>query len=269
MRGGAVLAAAGLLMSGAVPAFSAAKPTISIAAKSAFRPVTGDVFVPYHAGKFSKAQISGSVTGAISGEVVRLLAQPFPYKKPATRVQVQSLTATGTDRYSFTVTPQLTTRYTVMLFASATATGPIAWSGRKPVYLTTGGSTNAPQRCKRPVCHETFHLRIVAPAATVAREEAKHWYVYFADRLTTTPGKVPAPPTVLKLDTRATVSKAKKVSADTFRLTLSFSFRIGNDGYSWNWTACTKDVEAKDGLGLPGHHSCGNKQVSTKLTYLG
>jgi hypothetical protein len=106
-------------------------------------------------------------------------------------------------------------------------------SSRKPVYLTTGGSTNAPQRCKRPVCHETFHLRIVAPAAAVAREEAKHWYVYFADHLTTTPGKVPAPPTVLKLDTKATVSKAK------------------------------------DGLGLPGHHSCGNKQVSTRLTYLG
>jgi hypothetical protein len=84
--------------------------------------------------------------------------------------------------------------------------------------------------------HGRVHQRpaaVQAPRLPRAREEAKHWYVYFADHLTTTPGKVPAPPTVLKLDTKATVSKAK------------------------------------DGLGLRGHHSCGNKQVSTRLTYLG
>jgi hypothetical protein len=27
------------------------------------------------------------------------------------------------------------------------------------------------------------------------------------------------------------------------------------------WEICTKDTEARDGLGLPGHHHCGDRSV--------
>jgi len=30
-----------------------------------------------------------------------------------------------------------------------------------------------------------------------------------------------------------------------------------------------KDTESTDGLNLPGHHSCGNSFISSRLPYLG
>jgi hypothetical protein len=50
---------------------------------------------------------------------------------------------------------------------------------------------------------------------------------------------------------------------------ISYRFYVGNDGYYWWWTACTKDTEAIDGLGLPGSHSCGVQRVSSTVSYLG
>jgi hypothetical protein len=59
------------------------------------------------------------------------------------------------------------------------------------------------------------------------------------------------------------------MAAGIYRYTFSFSFRIGNDGCAWNWLACVKDTESKDGLGLPGQHGCGARKVSATVDYLG
>jgi hypothetical protein len=270
LRGSAVLAvAAGLVMSGATSAFSATPPpiTISIAAKSQFKPITGEVLVVFRDGVNSTAQLSGKITGATAGQVVRLLAQPFPFKKPAVRVQSLTVATTGTDPYTFTVKPQIATRYTVELFSDDTATTQLAASSTKPVYLTPGGSVNNPKTCKRPVCTEVFHLRIVLPPSALPRQSRLHWFVYLGLRLSAT--KVPPPVKTMTLDTKAKVSKSKRVSADTYRVTIKFSFRIANDGFRWVWTACTKDIESTDGIGLPGHHSCGNKRIKNNGAYLG
>jgi hypothetical protein len=59
------------------------------------------------------------------------------------------------------------------------------------------------------------------------------------------------------------------VNSQQFAVTLTFSFRIGNDGYFFEINACQRDTESKDGLNLPGHHGCGNRSISSTLPYLG
>jgi hypothetical protein len=65
------------------------------------------------------------------------------------------------------------------------------------------------------------------------------------------------------------VSKPRRVSAGEYRYTVTFSFRIGNDGYSFGWATCTRDTEPQDGFGLPGHHGCGDKRVLETSRYQG
>ena len=50
---------------------------------------------------------------------------------------------------------------------------------------------------------------------------------------------------------------------------ITFSFRIGNDAYDWDWDACSKDTEAEDGIGLPGHHGCGDERILDSAPYVG
>jgi hypothetical protein len=280
LRSSAALAvAAGLVMSAVMPAVAATSataaptPTITITATPPppLKAVTGNVWVSYHAGKLGRATLSGKITNVTPGEDARLFAQPFPFKKPPTALQHKVLRTAGTNTYKFIVEPSIETRYTVKLLRSSSATTPVPGvvAAHKPIFIISSGSSNTPQRCKRPVCHESFRLRIVLPASALKRESVKHLFVYLGVHLTTVPRKIPSTPTVLKLDTKATASKATRLAAGVYRITLKFSFRIGNDGFAWGWSACTRDTQAADGMGLPGHHSCGNKQISTKLPYLG
>ena len=71
--------------------------SVGIAASSALPPAGGDVYVRYRGGKQASARISGQVTGAESGEVARLYAQPFPYHIAPARPARQSC-AQRTDR---------------------------------------------------------------------------------------------------------------------------------------------------------------------------
>jgi len=76
----------------------------------------------------------------------------------------------------------------------------------------------------------------------------------------------PAPVT---LDSRAKISKPRKLGPRRYALTISFSFRVGNNDYNWAWLACARDTEAKDGLGLPGRHGCGAKLLRSTVQYVG
>jgi hypothetical protein len=274
-----LVGAAGLVVSAVLPASaeslpsasasasasptSAAQPTISIAAKSKLPSVSGDVSVVFHDGSFDAAQLSGKVTSAVSGDTVRLVAQPF--HAAAARVQSLTLSKAGTDTYKFTVKPQIATRYTVYLFSPAST---FLTSAHKTIYIQEGGTTSVPKKCHQPVCTQVIRLRLVLPPSTIKREAAKHWYVYVGVH-TGKAGQHPSAPKSLTLSTKAIVAKARRVSADTYKTSFTFSFRVGNGSATWIWTACTKDTEAKDGFALPGHHSCGNKKVSSKVVYLG
>ena len=136
------------------------------------------------------------------------------------------------------------------------------------VYLATGGRVVGPKRCGRPVCHEKLRVFTVLPASAFKSMSGKHLFFYFGLRLIAR--GVPPLPKFLKLDPSAKITKARRISGTQFEQTITWSFRIGNNGFNWIWTGCTKDTVAKDGMGLPGHHGCGAKRLRTKtLRYLG
>jgi hypothetical protein len=220
---------------------SAAGISMTIAATSKLRPVTGDVFVYFRTAGDSSATIHGAVAGAASGEVARLYAQQFPFRHPPAAVRGTTVRAgPGTVPFSFTVTPRVAARYQVEVFGTGAA--PLARSSRQTVYVSNGEHITGGQPCSRPVCSETFRVYTVLTAAVLGRERAKHCCVYLSVRLS--PARQPSRPKWLYLDGQATGSKPRRVSAMTSERTVSFSFRVGNDGYSWLWTPCTKDTEA-------------------------
>ncbi|MGO9080236.1 MAG: serine/threonine-protein kinase [Streptosporangiaceae bacterium] len=239
-----------------------------IAAQSSFPPVTGDVFVVYHGGTDASARIHGEINGAASGETARLYAQQFPYKSaPSPAGSVVLHPGGATAKYAFQVTPSLATRYKVELFRSRTATTPLESSATSTIYVIVTGRSGADQTCSRPVCHETFHIRVFVPASALKTEISMQWYPYFG--LNLAPAQPPAQPTLLLLGAGGPhVSKAQRISPGEFDRTITFSFPIGNHAYSWNWTTCSKDTEALDGIGLPGRHGCAAKHARASATAL-
>jgi hypothetical protein len=285
LRAAAVLAAAaGLTMTIAIPASGSTvplparagaapavktPPSISISASSQWKRVDGAVYVSFLSGQTQgTALITGTVFHARAGEQIRLFSQSFPFTERGTRQQTQPLAVNGSNPYTFEVKPRVATRYTVELFRRNGATKQLARSGTRFVYVVYGGATARAKRCGRPTCHQAIKTTIRLPVAAFGRESVKPWFVYIGVRLGP-PGGHPATPKWLRLDTAATVSPAQKVDANSYQLTLSFSFQIGNHSVSWIWTACTQDTESADGIGLPGHHGCSMKQLRANHGYLG
>jgi hypothetical protein len=265
----AVTLTTGLLTTLELPASAVgtapAAVTVTIAAKSRLPRVTGHTFVVFKAGKFAKATISGAISGAQIGDVATLFARPFPYTHPFAPIGTPITLASASQRYSFPVVPALATRYRVKVTRAGTQVGE---SAVKIVYLTIGGRFTNAKRCARPVCTQRLRFIVTVPASALGRESAKHLYFYFGLRLSRS--RIPRAPRRLKLDTHARVSRVRRLSAIRFQWRITWSFRIGNHGYNFLPAACTKDTEARDGVGLPGHHHCGDKSFSVaKTRYLG
>jgi serine/threonine protein kinase len=245
--------------------------TVPITAKSARPPVDGYVYVYYNDAKEGSAEISGDVSKPADGEVVRLYAQQFPFTQPpapAGEILVQPAGAAAA--YQFQVTPSLATRYHVELFRSSTATAPLAASPVTTVYVALGGSTSTAPDCpqNQATCHVTVQLTSSAPPAALAAEMAKPVSVYFG--ITEAASKPPADPKLLTLGAGgARVTGKRHVSADEYSVTVSFTFSPGNGYYDWQALTCSRDTEAADGVGLPGHHGCGDAHVPLQYDYLG
>ena len=265
--------AAGLTAIGQVPALAApaGTPAVSIRARSNNPTVTGDVYVTYLAGKRSIARISGTVTGAKAGEVVRIFGQRFPYQaKPAQARKPQVLSPSGTTAgYLFRVQPYLATRYRVEVFASGTATTPLARSSVVTVYVIARGAASfAPRTCARPTCHLTVHISMTVPPSTLGTEYRQRWYGYFGIRLGSR--AIPPPPTWLYLGAgHARFGKTRRISRTQYVVNLFLSFYIGNHSYRWQVSVCQRDIEATTGLNLPGRHGCGLKAIRFNHGYLG
>jgi hypothetical protein len=249
----------------------AAGVTVSIKAQSSFKPVSGDTFVLFAEGKDSRVTLKGSISGAATGDVAVLYAQQWPYKKAPVQVPGQNTTLTVTGgaavSYSFTAVPQLATRYSVEVLASLSSTTALGSSKVVPVYVIAGGKATGLSQCGRPTCRETWHLYTIVPASLYKAESAKRVYFYFGLNLSRT-GE-PKPPRYLYLDHSASISKVKRINKSEFERTITWSFKIGDDGYYWLPAACTKDSESKDGLNLPGSHGCGDRRIPSSISYLG
>ena len=262
----AVASVAGLAQA---PAVGGTLPTISISARSAIKPVTHDVFVAFRVRGLTQAQIKGTVSGGASGEVLQLFAQQFPKKTPVKLGSPVTLTGSP-NRYSFTVTPKLATRYHVELFTDSSENSLITKSAVKIVYVAAAGRFTGLKSCKhqRPVCHERIHVTVTVPPSTLQTEMHKAWHPYAGLTLRSS-GRAPRPKTLKLNGLNAHVVGTQKLSSSRYQVTITYSFRIGNKAAFFVVSACQKDTESKDGLNLPGHHHCGDRIISSKLPYLG
>jgi hypothetical protein len=228
--------------------------------------VTGDTWVTYAKTGYSQATLQGSVSPVAIGAVAKLLAQPFPYHA-APRVEATSaLTVTGTSApFSFVASTQLSTRYAVEVFASSTTTTAMATSASVTVYSTSTGSGSNAERCNGSTCTLTVHLVTVVPPSTIAVERHKHVFTYL-DLVAATSGVRPKPTTYALV---AAVVRGPKVTGQDLHYVLTFTYREPHDAYWFFWETCTRDTQALDGLGLPGHHGCGNHSFMATSPYLG
>ena len=269
--------AGGLLATAAVPAQAAspAAPSVTISATSPHYPGAVKGLVDHYAlviykdasGSMNTATISGDVTGAASGDAATLLAEPFGKKTFTSTGQSTTLSPSGSTpvAYSFTVTPTLATKYEVQVTGST----PDTTSGTATVYVTEWpGGTKWTTKCSNGDCTFSFQYYEELPVSAYRTETAKHFYFYFD-----LDPKLSAKsfPKYLYLDKAASVSKAHKFNKDEFWVLVKWSVRtsLKNPARFGLAELCTKDTLTKDGLGLPGHHGCGAKRVSTSAPYVG
>jgi hypothetical protein len=254
----------------AAPPAPASVP-VPIAAKSSQAPVGGYVFVNYLSGKLATAEISGEISKAVNGEVVRLYAQQFPFTGPPVAAGETLLQPTGgAASYEFQVTPSLATHYHVELFRSSTASTPLGTSHVTTVYVGNGGTDSKIKTCSpdEVTCHQTLQATVVLPPSVLAVEMAKPTYVYFAINRSLT--SKATEPRVLALGAGGAHASAwRRVGTDELSVTVTLTFSVGISYYWWVWNWCTKDTEATDGIGLPGSHGCGAPSVAETAAYLG
>jgi hypothetical protein len=250
-------------------------PTLSPISLSSANPVTtGDVWVEYRGGRLATAQLAGTLKGVASGEVARLYAQQFPFGSGfapvSPRIALHPSGSAATASYSFQVTPTLATIYRVEVFASATAPTPLTRSKTTTVYVSYSAATPTPPACAHPTCRQQLTIDVFVPPSAISTEIAKPWYVYFRAALSSSAATTPAAPQNLGLNEGdAKVTPPKQLGPDEFSLQITFTFASGKGGVNWIWDACTQDTESVDGMGLPGSHGCGARNIPANVTYLG
>jgi len=252
-------------------AYPLALATVPIAAASSTS-VTGDAVVYYNLAGYAQATISGTIKDAAAGQVVRLYARQFPYTGAPVLAGTATLSpAGGAARYSFKVTPTLATRYQAELFSGPAAATPVGESAATTVYVAPGSPyVHVSCSIDNPVCSikvaETFYV----PAALVAKEMAKHWYVYFGVNIQPGATMPPLPSTLQLGGSGITIGNPQRTGSNSFTLTVSYQYNRGTDASNAEWWPCTPDTEAQDGLGLPGSHGCGTKTaIPASTQYLG
>jgi hypothetical protein len=264
-----VAVAGGLIAAGVAPAAQAspAAVSITISATSPHYPgashgkVLGFALVIYKGAKATNtAVISGNVTGAAASDTATLLAEPFGAKSFTPAATPITLTGAASQPYSFSVKPSLATRYEVQV-----KTGPAvdATSAVQTVYVTASEAANHfTEKCRGLSCTITYRLYVRLPHSAYATEAGKHVYLYDSFFF----GKQPI---TFNLVPKATASKARKVNAGEFFNLITFHIKFRSPSQRWVPASCSKDTESRDGLGLPGHHGCGEKRFSAKTVYLG
>lgn len=273
-------ALAGGLVAGlmAIPAAQAASAaSITINATSPHFPglkhkdhglVDGHALVLYKITTANTATISGKVTESSSTatDTATLMAEPFGKTKYTTVGTPASLTpgTNGVAPYSFFVTPSLATKYKVVVTGTDSATSSVV-----TVYVTLANVETSDKvvSCSSARCVEIVKVSTTLAASALKTESRKHIYLYLAiGHLRGTKAILPKDFT---LSRASTASKPTRKTASRFVVTLKFIVPHPNRNTVWEHNFCTKDAESKDGIGLPGRHGCGNKNVARNTIYLG
>ncbi|MCK9927977.1 serine/threonine protein kinase [Frankia sp. Mgl5] len=248
-------------------------PRIQAAVSSSSAPVDGYVHVPYQSGSGMDAQISGEVINAISGEVATLYSQEFPFTDAPAPVASVPLNPTGsTAGYNFHLTPNLATRYTVKVFRTSTAKTPLATSPASTVYVTRGSpldpASQSTNSCAAGQCHFTMTVVFSVPPAALRTEMSQARYTYFAVNYGTD-STTPMPETLRLGAGSPVIGAPQQISADRYKITVTVSYPGQGLHENAGVRVCSKDAVAKDGIGLPGSHGCGDQTISFDADYLG
>lgn len=246
-----------VVTAGAVlPAASSARSdatTVSIIAATANQPIGHLVWATYG----QTAGISGATSDGQAGTTVELQKSVFPFKAGFTAAGQTQTDATGS--YSFTEKPSLATQYRVVL-----GSDPATQSSVVTVYVGADWINLPTRPCSGFSCRKTFGNKIIYPASVAKREGAKRAYFYFGVRY----GSQGTPPARVRL---VKTGRLHHVRGPRYRAAFSVTFSTVQ-AYYYEWAICTKDTEARDGLGLPGHHSCGRRAIpysAIKQGYIG
>ena len=246
-----VLLAAVVAMAGAV-AVAEAAPTASLSAKVSPKPVLLNHSV----------SVRGKLSTGKSGVGVVLETQRFPF---AGAFQNTASTTTGAGgTYGFNFKPTLATRVRVRLASdpSVKSKTPTAYviADYSHVTCSIRSSSGKNYSCNNPkgasgdlTIHLSFHR--IYPASAYNAESAKNVYVYFNQRNST---KQPDHDLL-----RKTV-KQTKLGGNKTAVNVSYFFHTPTTAWSYHLATCVKFTEAADGVGLPGHHGCGDQSVGHK-----
>src|SRR5580698_9978916 len=254
------LVVGGLSLVGVSPATAARTPAVSITVSSKFMTVSGFTWVYYKPAADNAATVSGSAINVSTGDTVALFAEPFGAKTFTATGKPQTLTADslGNASFSFTVHPSRETKYEAEV---TTQDSLHATSAAQAIYVTRGFADNHfTQSCGHGRCTASYRFYVEIPASAYKSEFKKHWYLYFA-AAANQPATYPL--------TKSASAKNHKVNAGEFYALFTFRWKTKNPNLSTCLFGYIRNTESSNGIGLPGHHGCGNKKLSTTLPYVG
>ena len=262
---GVALVVSSLLLPGA--AASASTPAGMSSAPAA---PTYTTFGSQGQGVSAPITLAGTFSNAPTGSSAQLFSMAFPFSgsKQAGRTEKLTVGSTGTAQFSFTVRPEIATKYWVRLLnPDGSVDGTF---GLQTVYVvSTRVLVPVSETCTNKTCQVRFSLFRYLPSAVSTYELTKPYYDYLG--ITWSRTSTPPPPSTMNLVHGWTVSATTPVpkATDEFETTFGFSFTVKEPWFSFASTACTIDSVSKDGFGLPGSHGCGSAQVPVSSSYLG
>jgi mono/diheme cytochrome c family protein len=178
-------------------------------------------------------------------------AQAWPFNSGYTTIK----SGKTTGNYSFSVSPSHATRYRVLI-----ASGP-----KSPVLTVYVLDQRLSVNCN--LCHgsngpgaQTLVVtgRFRTPPGTAGNEGPVYLY-YALNSSTVTPTAV-----------NRVASAPREFSGNTFSFTVRYSAQFPNTPtFRFAEVFCWKYNEAASGVGLPGHHGCGDATVNRLSPYLG
>jgi hypothetical protein len=195
--------------------------------------------------------LSGRATPAAT---VVLEAEPFPFTRGDPRIAAQRASAAGADHIG--ARPSHATHYRVLI----THDGNSVMSAAISVYVDDRVLMLSCALCTISNASGSHTLTVDYSAKAPPGEVGVRGPVYFYYGLvegTSPPGKV------------GLVEKAA-LRRHGHKLSYSFNYHVDFPAppFEFRVVACFRNAEAKDGVGLPGHHHCGEHTL-TRQQYLG
>ena len=198
----------------------------------------------------SSIRLSGHET--LSGSrSFSLQAQTWPFKTTYTTIR----SGTTSGDYSFLVSPSHATRYRVVIAGGPTTSVLTVYVLDKRLSM----SCNLCQNTNTPGTHTLIVSgRFRIPPGPTGNKGPVYLY-YAVSPSSTTPTNV-----------NRVASAPRQFSGNTFSFSVSYTVQFPNaPTFRFGEVFCWKYEEGASGVGLPGHHACGNATVNRLAAYLG